>query len=80
MLTMIAWSASILTLCSFASLIRLLRRFIPTALMLTFTFYAFYYAALTHLTDYRLVYYRRPEIGDITTVGSHYKGSGTSER
>ena len=42
--------------------------------------YAFYYNELSHLTDYRLVYYLRPEIGDITTVGSHYKGSGTSER
>ena len=73
-------SPSILTLCSFASLFRLLRRFIPTALMLTFTFYAFYYAALIRLTDYRLVYYRRREIGDITTIGSYYEGSGTSER
>jgi hypothetical protein len=40
--------------------------------MLTFTFYAFYYTALIRLTVYRLVYYRRPEIGDITTVGSYY--------
>ena len=50
----------------------LLRRFIPTALTPTFTFYAFYYAALIRLTDYRLGFNRRLEIGDITTVGSYY--------
>jgi hypothetical protein len=32
------------------------------------------------LTYYRLAYYRWAEIGDITTDGSHYEGSGTSER
>ena len=42
--------------------------------------YAVYYTELIHLTDYRLGFIGGREIGDITTVDSHYKGSGTSER
>jgi len=38
--------------------------------------YTFYYNELIHLTDYRLVVYRRRQIGDITTVDSYYEGSG----
>ena len=43
-------------------------------------FLSFYSSALIHLTDYRLGFIGGREIGDITTVDSHYKGSGTSER
>jgi len=38
--------------------------------------YSFFYNDTIHLTDYRLVVYRRAEIGDITTVDSYYEGSG----
>ena len=54
----------------------MLRRSILTAVHADFHFYVFYYTALISLTYYRLVFNRRLEIGDITTVDSHYKGSG----
>ena len=56
----------------------MLRRSIPTAVTATFTFYAVYYMALIILTDYRLGFNMRPEIGDITTYGSYYEDSPRS--
>ena len=41
-------------------------------------FYAVYYMALIILTDYRLGFNRRPEIGYITTYGSYYEDSPRS--
>ena len=38
-------------------------------------FMRFIILALIHLTDYRLGFNRRPEIGDITTYGSYYEDS-----
>ena len=63
---------SILTLCSFASLFRLLRRSILTAVMLDLRFSHFYLGALLSLPYIVCLFYRWREFGDITIIGSYY--------
>jgi hypothetical protein len=63
---------SILTLCSFASLFRLLRRSNLTAVMLDLRFSHFYLGALLALPYIVCLFYRWREFGDITIIGSYY--------
>ena len=63
---------SILTLCSFASLFRLLRRSILTAVMLFLRFYHFYSGTLLTLPFIMHLFYRWPEMTHITTFRSHF--------
>ena len=63
---------SILTLCSFASLFRLLRRSILTAVMLFLRFYHFYSGTLLTLPFIMHLFYRWPEMTHITTFRYHF--------